>query len=140
MHPIEWPGLQKIHKKLMSFALNTDSLEEWIRVCRGYYSPKIRPKQGPISDRTLQEFLFKFHPAPIKDLLFNKDLGLQLMYTESRITDGIIRTFVDRSIPILPINDGFICPSEHEDLLKDTMLSCYTEVTGKRVSGIHKEH
>ena len=87
MEAREWPDLQKIHKKLMSFALNIDSIDEWRSFCKDYYSPKKRPKQGPVTDRMLLEFLYNFH-APIKDLLFNKDLGLRLMYTESRITDG----------------------------------------------------
>ncbi len=134
----DWPALQKIHKKLMTFALNTDSPEEWLRVARGYYTKKRFPKQGPIDERTLYEFLNKFH-EPVKDHLFNKDLGKQLMFTESRVTEGIIKVFTDRSIPILPIHDGFICTIEHEELLKKTMGTIYTSVTGNEPSGIHKE-
>ncbi len=134
----EWPDLQKRHKKLMTFALNTDSPDEWRRVAKGYFTKKRYPKQGPIDDRTLSEFLNKFH-GPIKDHMFNKALGKQLMFTESRVTEGIIKVFTDRSIPILPIHDGFICTIEHEELLKDTMVTIYTSVTGKEPSGIHRE-
>ncbi len=61
------------------------------------------------------------------------------MFIESRIAGGIIKAFTDRSIPILLIHDGFICTIEHEDQLKETMVTTYTSITGKEPSGIHRE-
>lgn len=152
--PRESEITEKRHKKLFQFALNTDSIEEWVKAAKGEYSAKKYPqkrhisyekfiescpKQGPITDEELKDFLYKYQDLP-KGYFFNKSLGLELMYTESRITEKIIMTFIDQSIPVLPIHDGFICTKEYEDLLKRTMVSAYESVTGFKPSGIHKEH
>ena len=49
---------------------------------------------------------------------------------DSRITEGILMRMTDMAIPCLPVHDSYIVPKQHEDRLRDVMVSEYRAVLG----------
>ena len=49
--------------------------------------------------------------------VFFCDHGISLFYIDSEIARSIMKVFLDREKPILPIHDGFVVKLQDEDLL-----------------------
>jgi hypothetical protein len=51
------------------------------------------------------------------------------MNTDAKITEKIIQSFTDRSIPVLSIHDSYIVPFGLETDLEDQLREAFEEVT-----------
>lgn len=56
------------------------------------------------------------------------DFGLILQNTDSKIAELIIKEFVEKEVPILPVHDSFLVQEKHMDLLLTTMGDKFREV------------
>lgn len=74
----------------------------------------------------LEEAIKALH-SPIAEL-FNSGAGLALQRQDSDIALEVIRYFIDRNIPIIPIHDSFIVPVRYTEDLLLVMRDCYTKV------------
>ncbi len=70
----------------------------------------------------------EFHLPISKFLLTGQGLGLQ--YLDSTIMSAILRRMTTRGIPALPVHDSVICPTRHEDYLRQVMVEEYEKVMG----------
>jgi hypothetical protein len=73
---------------------------------------KLRAKHDRIADR------------------FASDAGIDLMNTDSQITEKIIQHFTDQEVPILTIHDSYLVPFGMEQELEEQMVKAFHEVTG----------
>jgi len=64
---------------------------------------------------------------------FYMSKGLMLFKQDSDLARDIIQVFVNQSICILPIHDGFIVEEKHKKLLRVTMHECWTARFGTRI-------
>lgn len=80
---------------------------------------------------------------PIKEKLCS-GVGLELQYLDSQITEYILRTLTAEGIVCLSVHDSFIVEEQHEERLREVMITAYTEIklpkalptiTGERSGG-----
>jgi len=79
---------------------------------------------------------FKEYHKPISDYLCN-DIGIELQYADSRITEQILYQMVSKGIPTLPVHDSFIIPADYEKLLYEVMINSYRKIMGNYEPIIH---
>ncbi|PHR85740.1 MAG: hypothetical protein COA59_00165 [Colwellia sp.] len=65
---------------------------------------------------------------------FHSGSGNRLMFQESRIANLLMLRLAQMNIVSLPIHDGFIIQSQHENLLKQTMIDCFRAITDGNVN------
>ena len=66
------------------------------------------------------------HHSDIADQFFNARWG-ELFYAESQLTMDILDAAYNADIPVLPIHDSFVAPSEHSQKLREIMERCYLD-------------
>lgn len=96
----------------------TEVLQKQIRFLLGIDDDTIRHIGGLIEKR---------HEL-IRDDFFNGQ-GRDLQFLDSQITERIMLDMVARRIPCYSVHDSYICPVRHEDMLRNTMLDAYREIT-----------
>lgn len=62
--------------------------------------------------------------------LFEKDFGLDLMFTESRILLAALRTLMEKGISGLPMHDGLMVPASREVAAREAMALASIEIVG----------
>ncbi len=62
------------------------------------------------------------------------DKGIELMYTDSQITEIIIQSFLNREKPFLSLHDSYIVQQKDVDLLLKQMKLATDQVVGKRLN------
>ena len=81
---------------------------------------------GMVEATQLEQAIQERH-TPIADL-FNSGAGLELQRLDSTIALQVLKSFIDRGIPIIPIHDSFIVSVRYTEDLILTMRDCYYEV------------
>ena len=81
---------------------------------------------------------FKEIHKPISDCI-HQNYGLDLQYTDSRITDEVLYQMVSKGIPTLPVHDSFLVPSECEDVLREVMIEAYKKIMGEEYLPVVKK-
>lgn len=94
----------------------------------GYQLPKEERALLGVTSKRLRELVEAKHPN-IADA-FGKEVGLDLMYLDSKIALLIKQALLGQAVPVLGIHDGFLVPVRHEHLLHDTMMAAFKEVAG----------
>ena len=116
-------------KELVLIAINSKTLSDAF----GAYN---RANKGhTLKHKELEKLLAAFinkYPFLKADLCSDK--GIDLMYTDSQITEAIIRRFVDDNKPILPIHDSYIVKQSDRLYLKQVMNEACNEVLGHTLS------
>lgn len=56
--------------------------------------------------------------------------GIDLMYTDSRILECLLETFMDKEIPLLPVHDSVLVPFQYGELLWAEMKRAFHKITG----------
>ncbi|MDB3910617.1 hypothetical protein N9381_02215 [Paracoccaceae bacterium] len=121
--------LRKTAKLLLLMAINADTEATAFGAFRqqadhGSLDKKLNNKQLGL----LLSHLKRRH-VPIAHKL-TSGAGIDLMYTDSKITEIIIQRFTQRGIPILTVHDSYIVPFGYDYLLKQTMEEAFEQVTG----------
>lgn len=113
-------------KLITLIMINASSREDALKSCR-YAMTTGKIKELNI-DTAFNEIIAKH--SGIK-MFFFCGWGLQLQYQESLICERVLKSFINRKIPltVLPIHDGFICESKHKDKLLRAMLQGYKRIT-----------
>ena len=122
------PDIIKVFLLIMLNAKDRASGFKAVRKSLGGRTGDIRLTDN-LLDRLL-EAIRQRHPI-VGDQL-GTGVGNRLMNTDGRITDIIIDQFTQMDIPVLTIHDSYIVARQHEDLLRQTMVSAYQQVTGAK--------
>lgn len=61
---------------------------------------------------------------------FGSDVGIKLMNRDARISERILKRFVDRSIPVLLVHDSYIVPRGYENYLVAAMGEAFESEMG----------
>jgi hypothetical protein len=86
-------------------------------------------KGETLTDKSIKNLLGRAklaHPAIASDIGSGK--GIMLQNIDSQIADAILTSFMAKNIPALPVHDSFIVPRQHEDRLRELMITEYERV------------
>jgi hypothetical protein len=122
-------GSRSVAKALMLMALNAANEKQAYRAFRSEAVAGTAEKR--LTDKQLGSLLEKMREkhSPIAGYLA-ADAGIDLMNEDARITEKIIQSFTERSVPILTIHDSYIVPCGEENALEVAMEASFKEVTG----------
>jgi len=118
-----------VAKTLFLMLLNAENGDEAYAAFRDKAetgSPEKHLKNDQLS--VVHKLIENKHPAIAK--YFGADVGISLMNRDAKITEIILDTFVQRSIPVLSLHDSYIVPIGYEDYLIETMNRAFKNVTG----------
>lgn len=133
------PQERPIYKKVVLVSLNAKDENEAIKAI----SQELR-KEGYQGEFLKHDFVrdclnkFKEIHKPISDCI-HQNYGLDLQYTDSRITDEVLYQMVSKGIPTLPVHDSFLVPSECEDVLREVMIEAYKKIMGEEYLPVVKK-
>ena len=116
---------RSIVKELVLIAINAKSKSE----AYAAYNAQNKDKtlEHPELDQLLAAFIEKY---PFLKGELCSDKGIDLMYTDSQITEAVIKRFVEADKPILPIHDSYIVKQSDRNFLKVIMKDACNEVLG----------
>ena len=120
-------------KQLVLTAINAKS-EESAYLAFRHEQPKgsiEKRLEGQELNQLLQAFTKK-HPHLEPDLC--SDQGINLMYTDSQITEIILGKFTEMRKPVLSVHDSYIVQTTDVDLLKKAMSEASKKLTGVDLS------
>jgi len=125
---------REVAKTLLLVLLNAKDSEAAYSAFRQKFekgSPEKKFKNHQLE--LVHELLADKHPVIEKH--FGADAGARLMNKDAQITEIIVRTFTERSIPVLLVHDSYIVPIGYEDFLIDTMANAFEEIMGVPLRG-----
>lgn len=94
--------------------------------------PRLKSKlPGGWTASRLKQGFAAHHPALVA--LFERDFGLDLMFTESRILLAAIRRLMAQRIPALPMHDGMMVSRSKAEYATEAMGDAAEEVIGIRL-------
>ena len=116
---------RNIVKELVLIAINAKSKSET------YAAYNAQNKDKTLTDAELDQLLAAFiEKYPFLQSELCSDKGIDLMYTDSQITEAVIRRFVEDNKPILPIHDSYIVKQSDRNFLKLVMKDACNDVLG----------
>ena len=120
---------RSVAKQLLLVALNAANEKEAFGAFR--YEAAAGSAEKHLTDKQLGSLLERLQEkhSPIAKYLA-ADAGIDLMNQDAQITEGIIRSFTERSVPILTIHDSYIVPCGEEEALEQAMQTSFEGVTG----------
>ena len=65
---------------------------------------------------------------------FGEDAGIRLMNKDSKITEYILETFTEQSVPVLSVHDSYIIEAGKEDMLIEAMCDGFELVMGVSIA------
>jgi hypothetical protein len=68
------------------------------------------------------------HPAIADD--FFSGCGLKLQYRDSMIMEDILKHFVSKEVPVIPVHDSLIVPVSYVDETRNVMMDAYKRNIG----------
>ena len=116
---------RNIVKELVLIAINAKSKSEAYAAYNGQNKDKTLTHAE--LDQLLAAFIEKY---PFLQGELCSDKGIDLMYTDSQITEAVIKRFVEADKPILPIHDSYIVKQSDRNFLKLIMKDACNEVLG----------
>jgi hypothetical protein len=121
--------LRSIAKLLMLVALNARDETSAFSAFRS--EAEIGSYEKTLKNDQLKQMLDKLREKHerIADK-FASDAGIDLMNTDSQITEKIIQHFTDHEVPILTIHDSYLVPFGMEKELEEQMVKAFHKVTG----------
>jgi len=122
---IPYTKQRMIVKELVLIAINVRSKSEAYAAYNG--QNKDKPLAHAELDQLLAAFIEKY---PFLRGELCSDKGIDLMYTDSQITQAVIKRFVEVDKPILPIHDSYIVKQTDRNFLKLIMKDACNEVLG----------
>lgn len=63
--------------------------------------------------------------GPIRNTIFNKSIGHQLMWMESQIVRYVLNQAVKDQVPVIPIHDSYLVPQDKESWIKSCINVSY---------------
>ncbi|MBI5520659.1 MAG: hypothetical protein HY916_11460 [Desulfovibrio sp.] len=87
--------------------------------------------------RPAYEALKTMH-EPIGGMFFTR-AGLRLQRKDSKIAELVMLTLLDKGVITVPIHDSFLVAQQHEDALREAMLTCSRAVCGLSIP-VDKKH
>ena len=122
---IPYSQQRNIVKELVLIAINAKSK----KVAYSAYNKenKHQTLEHPELDQLLAAFIEKY---PFLQGELCSDKGIDLMYTDSQVTEAVIKRFVEADKPILPIHDSYIVKQSDRNFLKLIMKDACNEVLG----------
>jgi len=116
---------RSIVKELVLIAINAKSKRA------AYYAYTNRHTDKPLDHTQLDKLLAAFiEKYPFLQTELCSDRGIDLMFTDSQITEAVIQRFVEQDKPILPIHDSYIVKRKDRQFLKLVMKDACNEVLG----------
>ena len=61
---------------------------------------------------------------------FFSGCGLKLQYRDSLIMEDILKHFVGKEVPVIPVHDSLIVPGSYADETREVMAETYRNHTG----------
>jgi hypothetical protein len=115
---------RKMYKLVTLVSINAPTINEALSGLRESFR-----KNGiahGLKNEELYPLVEKFKQAhkPIAKYLTSNE-GIKLQNRDSRITEGLLTSFVRDGIPILPVHDSFVVPDSCEGLLQERMCEFY---------------
>jgi hypothetical protein len=126
---------RKVTKLLVLCALNAESMS---KAYKGFMwkARKINKLWASITREELQEYMNAFiRGNPCVEKYIGCDMGVKLMFEESKIANHVIDEMTQRSIVVLPIHDSFIVQRQHFDTLVIAMADAFKTVFGE-INGV----
>jgi hypothetical protein len=119
------PEQRGVVKELVLIAINSKTKSA------AFHAYNTQNKDKPISHKELGKLLATFiHKYPFLSSELCSDKGIELMYTDSQITEAVIRRFVADDKPVLPVHDSYIVKQSDHKYLKEVMQKACNEVLG----------
>jgi hypothetical protein len=116
---------RSIVKELVLIAINAKSKRA------AYYAYTNRHADKSLDHAQLDQLLAAFiEKYPFLKTELCSDRGIDLMFTDSQITEAVIQRFVEHDKPILPIHDSYIVKRKDRQFLKLVMKDACNEVLG----------
>ena len=122
---IPYSQQRNIVKELVLIAINAKSKKAAYAAYNGQNKDKTLAHAE--LDQLLAAFIEKY---PFLQGELCSDKGIDLMYTDSQITEAVIKRFVEADKPILPIHDSYIVKQSDRNFLKLIMKDACNEVLG----------
>ena len=122
---------RKYAKKLLLTAVNAKSDKATYLAFRSECNKAGDQVGGSLTDKELSVLLNGLrtkHPLIAGDLA--TDVGIVLMYDDSRITEHVIKRFMAKEVAVLTIHDSYISHYQDHALLQDAMDEGFHMVTG----------
>lgn len=99
-----------------------------------------RDAKGDLPNRVraarVRDAILRAHPGLRK--IFGTNIGLSLMFTESRILIAAMLRLIDRGIPALPMHDGLMVAESQRYEAMEAMVAASKEITGRSLTVIAK--
>jgi hypothetical protein len=140
-YQIDIPGIEdpavsrKLAKLFLLVALNAADENSVIRATINESKPDTETGEVgfdiSITSDILRNLLAELRErhAPIADRICS-GAGIELMNTDSKITEFIVRSFVESETPILTIHDSYIVPAYADKHLSAAMNEAFEAITG----------
>ena len=119
-------------KNLLLMAINAKTEKKAFSALRNKtYENNIKLSGVRLTNEFLGEVLQKIKK---KHIIISDDLcsdaGVKLQFTDSKITEHILKYFMDMGIAVLSVHDSYIVPERLSDHLRDAMMDAWSEVLG----------
>ena len=132
--PYSIPGYnRKIVKLVFTACINENCTKENINYVGGQQVSKSLPDlfEEGLPYREMIDSLGKNHPevAP----LFYSEIGYEISYMESRVTDYVVTVLTKQRIPVLSIHDSFVVVKSKKSYLRVIMQEAFTKLKYKSI-------
>ena len=119
------PEQRRVVKELVLIAINSKTKSA------AFNAYNNQNKDKPISHNELGKLLATcIHKYPFLSSELCSDKGIELMYTDSQITEAAIRIFITDEKPVLPVHGSYIVKRLDRQYLKEVMQQACNEVLG----------
>ena len=123
------PEQRRVVKELVLIAINSKTKKA------AYLAYNKENRDHTLAHEKLDKLLATFiHKYPFLSSELCSDKGIELMYTDSQITEAVIRRFVADDKPVLPVHDSYIVKQSDHKYLKEVMQQACDEVLGYTLS------
>lgn len=75
--------------------------------------------------KSVMTLVFENYPEFCDLFCMGDSYGRRLQNDDSNLAADVLRVFIDKGIPCLPVHDSFVVARENEELLIETMAACF---------------
>ncbi len=118
-----------MYKLVALIVLNSSNEKAALKGIRNKFSEQGLMDSKSKTDTVLKAFIknFEDHHPQLKKYFYS-GIGSELQFTDSEITNEILKYFTNKGILVLSVHDSFIIAEEHKDVLLMKMIKEYKKV------------
>ena len=120
---------REMYKLVALIVLNSSDEKAALKGIRNKFSEQGLMDSKSKTDTVLKAFIknFEDHHPQLKKYFYS-GIGSELQFTDSEITNEILKYFTNKGILVLSVHDSFIIAEEHKDVLLMKMIKEYRKV------------